>query len=641
MSILVTFLILVLPSSTYVTRDIVHCGRIEEIDSKKIVTRASLPSMDGWPNTIATHTNYSPCGATMADLDGDGVMEIMAGSTNGEFKLWDINGDSIWIKSGLGMIQSKPAVGDIDLDGMKEIVITNRANTIYIWESNGSNYPGWPITVGEISGLKSPVLFDLNGDDTLEIIVGERDYPDGKIGVYNHDGTLIWSNPLDYMCVATPSVGDIDNDSVFEIVAASYYSLYAWDANGNTEPGWPLNIVPAGGMSYSQPTLVDLDNDGYLEIAITYYDWNTYDDYLGVWNYDGTAFTGWPQTLGGSQSYNTPVTVDVDRDSIIELCDASSHYVDGPLHLFSSSGTEEPGWPFYFSGFLEGTPVAFDFDGDQEIELLVANNSTPGEIYVLNPDASQVPGAPFDVQGTFMVNGSTVGDADGDGDVEICLLVTSGTTAYINLYTLDSIPYRGYRAPYFSWFHDLWNTGWLHPQKPEGLTLSSTGDSVTVEWNKNSEPDIRGYFIYRNSVSGEPYHKLNPTPCPDTFYIDTTVTSGETYYYTVSAVVKSGAESYLSLEDTITVPTGIYEIETLEVNPRLFCPTFNRGTICIEYSNLNNKQINTIAIIDVSGRKVKQWRVAEKSGTLRTNLPYGIYFIRTNRGCSTRKVIVL
>lgn len=640
MSILVTYLILVLPSSTYVTRDIVHCGRIEKIDSRIITTRASLPSMPGWPNTIATHTNYAPCGATMADLDGDGIMEIMAGSTNGTFKVWDINGDSIWTKSGLGMIQSKPAVGDIDLDGTREIVVTNRANNIYIWKSNGSNYPGWPITVGEISGLKSPVLFDLNGDDTLEIIVGERDYPNGKIGVYNHDGTLIWSDTLDYMCVATPSVGDIDNDSVFEIIAASYYSLYAWDADGNTKPGWPINIAPEGGMSYSQPTLVDLNNDGYLEIAITYYDWNTSDDYLGVWTYDGTPFPGWPQTLWGSQSYNTPVTVDVDRDSIIELCDASSHYTNGPLHLFSSSGNEKPGWPFYFSGYLEGTPVAFDFDGDAEIELLVSNNSTPGEIYVLNPDGSQVPGAPFDVQGTFMVNGGTVGDADGDGNVEICLMVTSGTTAYINLYTLDSIPYRGYRAPYFSWFHDLWNTGWLHPRKPVGLTLSNTENSVKAEWNKNNEPDIKGYFIYRNNVSGEPYQKLNSKPCSDTFYTDTTVTGGETYYYTISAIIKSGAESFLSLEDTITVPAGLCETENVSIKSKLFCPTLNRGFINIRYSNFDNRQSNTVEIIDISGRKIEQWNVANTSGTLHTSLSDGIYFIRMNGKGPSKKVVV-
>jgi len=632
----------VLQYSSSITTDMVSGGMTKKQETAISPARAYLPSMPGWPNTIQSHPNYTSCGATMADLDGDGIMEIMAGSTNGDFKVWDINGDSIWVKTGLGMIQSKPAIGDLNLDGQKEIVVTNRDNTIYVWKSNGSNYPGWPMNTSEVGGLKSPVLFDLNGDDTLEIIVGERDYPNGKIEVFKENGTLLWSDTLDYMCVATPAVGDIDNDGTFDIVAASYYSLYAWDANGNVKPNWPLNITPAGGMSYSQPTLVDLDSDGNLETCITYYDWNTSNDYLGIWKYDGTPFSGWPQDLWGGQSYNTPVPVDVDNDSIIELSDASSHYMNGPMHLFSSAGTEESGWPFYFTGFLEGTPVAFDFDNDGDIELLVANNSTPGAIYVLNYNGTQVPGAPFDVQGTFMVNGATVGDADGDGDVEICLLVTSGTTSYVNLFTLDSLPYKGYLAPYFSWFHDLWNTGWMHPEAPQGLSLYvPVRADVFVQWNKNPEPDIKGYFIYRSDSAGGPYDRLNSSPYVDTFYIDTSAIAGHTYFYTVSAVIEAGTESYLSSEDSITATSAV--CESTETNDRLtlFCPTLNRNTLTIEFSNLNENRNNKIAVIDVTGRKVKEWQIYKSKGLLKISLHRGIYFVVHQNGACSRKAIVL
>ena len=644
MNLFVAFLF-IFQSYITTTTDATIGGNVIKTGYTYDAPRAYLPSMPNWPKTIISNANYNSSGATMADLDGDGIMEILAGSTGGYFKVWNINGDSLWVKSGLGMIQSKPAIGDINLDGKKEIVVTNRNNTIYIWEPDGTDFPGWPKNTSEISGLKSPVLFDLNGDDTLEIIIGERDYPNGKIEVFSQNGTLIWSDTVDYMCVATPAVGDIDNDGVPDIIAASYYSLYAWDANGNRKPNWPLNIAPAGGMSYSQPTLVDLDGDGTLEVCITYYDWNTSHDYLGIWKYDGTPFTGWPQYLGGSQSYNTPVPVDVDNDSVIELSDASSHYMNGPLHLFSSAGVEENGWPFYFSGFLEGTPVAFDFDNDDSIELLVANNSTPGEIYVLNADGTQVPGAPFDVQGTFMVNGATVGDADGDGDVEICMLVTSGSTVYVDLFTLDSIPYKGYLAHYFSWFHDLWNTGWLHPKAPENLSLDVPISRATIlaQWNKNPEPDIKGYFIYRSDSAGGPYEKLNLFPSPDTFFFDTTAVVGHKYFYTVSAVIKSGAESYLSNEDSITASSSIYEKKNDSdgTHTHLVCSTINRNVLLITFSNLNTKQNNTIEIIDIAGRRLRKWDINKSKGVLQTRLPDGIYFIILNNGVISKKAIVL
>ncbi len=641
MNIALMVLLTILQTSSFATKDAREEGMVVRTDEHHALSRAYLPSMPGWPKTMSTHPNYAPVGATMADLDGDGVMEILAGSTNGEFKVWDINGDTIWTKTGLGMIQSKPAIADIDLDGDKEIVVTNRTTTIYIWESNGADYPGWPQYVSEVSGLKSPVLFDLDGDDTLEIIVGERDWPNGRIDVFAHDGSLLWFDTLDYMCVATPSVGDIDNDGIYEIVAASYYSLYAWDAAGNLEPNWPLTIAPVGGMSYSQPTLVDLDGDGDLEIAITYYDWNTSDDYLGIWEHDATPFPGWPQTLWGGQSYGTPVPADVDFDATIELSDASSHQMNGPLHLFSSGGVEETGWPFYFTGFLEGTPIAFDFDDDGYSELLVANNSTPGHLYVLNYDGSQVPGAPYDVQAAFMVNGATAGDADGDGDIEICMMVASPPICYINLFTLDSIPYKGYLAPYFTWFQDRWNTGWIHPAPPESLTLGiPVRGTVMADWNANDEPDILGYHVYRSLSSGEPYQRLTTTPWPGTSYLDTTAIENQTNFYAVSAVIKAGAESYLSGEDSIYVPTAVHESKDVFSQPRILCATLNNGQIEISFSNLNVRKHNRIELFDVTGRRIKQWIISTRSGTRVLSVHPGIYFIQVQNAKITQKAIV-
>ncbi len=641
MNLLCALLLLLPQASMYTTADAYGGGSIQKMGTHQMNTRAALPSMPGWPITMATHSNYTPVGATMADIDGDGIMEILAGSTNGDFKVWNIHGDTLWTKSGLGMIQSKPAIGDIDHDGSMEILVTNRTTAIYVWDANGTNFPGWPQYVSEVSGLKSPVLFDLDGDDTLEIIVGERDYPDGRIDVYGHDGALLWFQTLDYMCVATPSVGDIDNDGTFEIVAASYYSLYAWDASGTIEPNWPLTIAPAGGMSYSQPTLVDLDGDDDLEIAITYYDWNTSNDYLGIWHHDATPFAGWPVTLGGSQSYNTPVPADVDFDGTIELSDASSHFMaNGPLHLFSSGGSEEPGWPFYYDGFLEGTPITFDFDDDGYCELLVANNATPGELYVLNYDGTQVPNAPFDMQAAFMVNGATAGDADGDGDIEICMMVSSPPTAYINLFTLDSIPFKGYLAPYFTWFQDRWNTGWIHPAPPESLTLGvPVRGSVMMDWYANKEPDILGYHVYRSLTPGGPYERLTATPCQDISYLDTTAIEDTMNYYGVSAIIRAGAESSLS-EDSIYVITAVQEKEESALKPRIRCATLNRDHIKVDFANLKPGRQHILEVFDVTGRTIRRLTIRGTSGTRILPVHPGVYFVQLNGSRIKEKIVV-
>ena len=66
-----------------------------------------------------------------------------------------------------------------------------------------------------------------------------------------------------------------------------------------------------------------------------------------------------------------------------------------------------------------------------------------------------------------MVNSAAVADVDGDGDIEIALVVANGT---VNLWTIEDVPYRPYLTDWGTYFHDNWNTGWFHPLSPQNLT---------------------------------------------------------------------------------------------------------------------------------------------------------------------------
>jgi hypothetical protein len=91
---------------------------------------------------------------------------------------------------------------------------------------------------------------------------------------------------------------------------------------------------------------------------------------------------------------------------------------------------------------------------------------------------------------------------------------------------------------------------------PLTISLSGTGvqqHSVALNWNPSTS-SVVGYFIYRSSVSGGPYTKLNSTPNSTTSYTDATVVSGQTYYYVVTAVDSSNVESSYSNEVAVSVP---------------------------------------------------------------------------------------
>lgn len=81
------------------------------------------------------------------------------------------------------------------------------------------------------------------------------------------------------------------------------------------------------------------------------------------------------------------------------------------------------------------------------------------------------------------------------------------------------------------------------PAKPGGLTVVPGVDRVFLTWNENKERDLAGYNVYRSAQSGKSYKRLADKPLMRTTYSDESVKSGNTYFYAVTAVDKSGNES--------------------------------------------------------------------------------------------------
>jgi Abnormal spindle-like microcephaly-assoc'd, ASPM-SPD-2-Hydin len=91
------------------------------------------------------------------------------------------------------------------------------------------------------------------------------------------------------------------------------------------------------------------------------------------------------------------------------------------------------------------------------------------------------------------------------------------------------------------------------------LTVALTGTataptySVNLTWTPSSS-SYEGFNIYRGSVSGGPYTKMDASLIASPSYADSTVTAGQTYYYVATEVDSSGNESAYSTETAATVP---------------------------------------------------------------------------------------
>jgi len=87
------------------------------------------------------------------------------------------------------------------------------------------------------------------------------------------------------------------------------------------------------------------------------------------------------------------------------------------------------------------------------------------------------------------------------------------------------------------------------PAAPQGIVAAiepgSAPSSVLVElsWSINVEPDLAGYRVYRRDEEGGKDKLLTPSLLPSPEYRDTSVQSGQHYWYTVTGVDQSGNES--------------------------------------------------------------------------------------------------
>jgi hypothetical protein len=85
-------------------------------------------------------------------------------------------------------------------------------------------------------------------------------------------------------------------------------------------------------------------------------------------------------------------------------------------------------------------------------------------------------------------------------------------------------------------------------------TASSSSHAVSLRWIPSTS-DVVGYNIYRGSVPGGPYTKINPVLTPSTSYVDSSVQGGKTYYYVSTAIEPGGTESKYSNQMQAVIPS--------------------------------------------------------------------------------------
>ncbi|ADO76012.1 choice-of-anchor A family protein [Stigmatella aurantiaca] len=241
-------------------------------------------------------------GPSLADLDGDGKVEIIDGAT-----VYSNTGALKWKGSdGSGGIPGTGPLSiaaDIDLDGKLE-VIADRV----IYRHDGTVKC---INRGLYYGLPGVANFD--ADPYGEVVLVSS----GNVSLMDDNCNLLWTKALPGGGQGgPPNIADFDNDGKVEVGVAgkSFYTVF--DTNGAVL--WSKPTVDASSNRTGSSTF-DFEGDGKAEVV--------YADELRLRIYDGaTGAVRFDVPNISGTAYENPIVVDVDGDDSAELIVASNTY---------------------------------------------------------------------------------------------------------------------------------------------------------------------------------------------------------------------------------------------------------------------------------------------------------------------------
>jgi len=244
-------------------------------------------------------------GPSLADLDGDGTVEIIDGnvvySNTGALK-WR-GGDGAGGAAGTGPLSFGV---DIDQDpaNLELEVVNDRA----IYRADGT-----PLCVNiQIGhGLAGVANFDADPRGEVVVVWG------GQVTLMDDNCQTVWTTAIPGGGQGgPPNIADFDNDGQPEIGVAGSSAYSVLDTNGAVL--WSSPTQDASSNRTGSSTF-DFEGDGLSEVA--------YADETRLRIYDGaTGQIRFEVPHSSGTTYENPVIVDVDRDNNAEIIVASNNY---------------------------------------------------------------------------------------------------------------------------------------------------------------------------------------------------------------------------------------------------------------------------------------------------------------------------
>jgi hypothetical protein len=219
--------------------------------------------------------------AVLADIDGDGKMEVVAGNTTYRVNINRINPalSTATVLAYVEQLDGMTSVADIDGDGILDVLVSQKLQatgsgggtiagaTVYCWQGSSSTMIGEPITTGGTFGSRV-FVGDINNDKKPEICFTTA----SRMWSYAYDKSTDSFNSLwidkttsDGSGATTMTLFDFNLDGEVELVYRDQTHIRILDKDGNNKVRF--DCFSATHTEY--PVVVDLDGDGHAEIIVS------------------------------------------------------------------------------------------------------------------------------------------------------------------------------------------------------------------------------------------------------------------------------------------------------------------------------------------------------------------------------------
>ncbi|KAL5809167.1 hypothetical protein ACOSQ3_029858 [Xanthoceras sorbifolium] len=226
-------------------------------------------------------------------------------------------------------IYSSPTVVDLDGDGNLDILVGTSFGLFYVLDHHGKVREKFPLEMAEIQG--AVVAADINDDGKIELVTTDTH---GNIAAWTAQGKEIWEEHLKSLVTQGPSIGDIDGDGHTEVViptlSGNIYVLSGKD--GSKVRPYPYRTH---GRVMNQVLLVDLSKRGEKSKGLTLVT-TSFDGYLYL--IDGPTSCADVVDIGET-SYSMVLADNVDGGDDLDLIVTT---MNGNVFCFSTPAPHHP-----------------------------------------------------------------------------------------------------------------------------------------------------------------------------------------------------------------------------------------------------------------------------------------------------------